>query len=127
MNGSTSSSQDDNPATPGAEDSPSGRFTIVPHWIMKMLSGNSNEMLVYLCLAYHSDEFGYSRPSHATIAAETGLSVSTVQRALKSLVEREGFRKESRMDVTRGQIPNGYHVPITRVPPGHSDRPPRSQ
>lgn len=96
-------------------------FTIVPDFIAEMLFGHGNERLVYDSLAFHSDERGYSWPSHALIARETGLSVTTVQRTLKKLMAREGFRQVRRTRSNRGQTANGYYIPIHR-PVGHGDR-----
>lgn len=92
---------------------PAARFIIVPHFMYESLRGN--EKLVYLSLAYHADERGYSWPSHATIAEESGLSVSTVQRTLRSLLDRKGFRKVKRTRKGRGQDSNGYFIPLYRT------------
>lgn len=99
--------------------SPRARFTIIPDFIAEMLT--PNELCVYRVLASHANEYGYSWPAHATIARESKLSMRTVQRALTTMMEREGFKQVRRASPGKGQTSNGYYVPLHRTVPGTSD------
>lgn len=98
----------------------------------------SAEIAVYVALTWRSSAEGSCWPSHPKLAEEAGLSVSTVQRALRSLRDKGLVSWTSRKIEGRGQISNVYRVevyappvtltggpPVTlTAPPGHTDRTP---
>lgn len=107
---------------------------------------------VLVILADAAGPEGYTWLSVPTIAKRTGLSVSSVRRALRYLEEAGAIRSAVRWDEVRGdRTSNAYWVDAVtlggeqladprdhpyaslfagdprRRPPGHSDRTPRSQ
>lgn len=56
----------------------------------------SRAVAVYLVLNEYADKEGYCFPSLKTIAQGTGLSKSTVKRAIKDLTETGFIQKEKR-------------------------------
>lgn len=66
---------------------------------------------VYMYLCDRADKGGESFPSHKTIAADLGLSVSTIKRALNNLVVAGCIEKKPRYrQQQRGQTSNLYRV-----------------
>jgi hypothetical protein len=91
-------------------------FVVMYHELRSFLKDFSpTEWMVLSCLALHSDSEGFSCPSIATIAAETGLSERTVVQATKSLSlgESRGYtvlRVEERHCKTGRRTSNGYVI-----------------
>lgn len=65
---------------------------------------------VYMYLCDRAGKDGESFPSHRTIAADLGLSVSTVKRAIKDLQQAGCIEKSPRYRQHRGQTSNLYKV-----------------
>jgi hypothetical protein len=91
-------------------------FVVMYHELRSFLKDFSpTEWMVLSCLALHSDSEGFSCPSIATIATETGLSERTVIQATKSLSlgESRGYtvlRVEERHCKTGRRTSNGYVI-----------------
>lgn len=91
-------------------------FVVMYHELRSFLKDFSpTEWMVLSCLALHSDSDGFSCPSIATIAAETGLSERTVIQATKSLSTpaTRGYtvlRVEERHCKTGRRTSNGYVI-----------------
>jgi len=86
-------------------------FTAVPNWLVMTQSVNATAKMVYLVLASHADREGFCWPSHQTIAAEAGVSVDTVQRALIAL------RGVGALSWTRSRTSNRYRVAVGHAGP----------
>lgn len=82
--------------------------------------------LVYVTLTSYSDAAGRSWPSHATIATDCGISVSSVQRGMKWLRDNGHLTWTAAASADGGQTSNRYtiHTPPVSVtdPPGPCDR-----
>ena len=89
-------------------------FIQVHHAILKHMHGfTASEWMVFTALALHMDQNGYCFPSLDGLSRSTGLSESTVRRALQSLVNvrLDGLRVLSvrfRHDKNGRQTSNGY-------------------
>lgn len=62
-------------------------WTAIPNWIARDPKISTNAKAVYMALSSRLGRDGVVIPKHATIAAEMGMSVSTVRRALHDLRE----------------------------------------
>lgn len=69
-------------------ESPVEGFAVIPNWIIRDQSIPRNIIAVYVVLTSHADRHGSCFPSLDLIAAESGLSKSTVQRTLNEMKER---------------------------------------
>lgn len=91
-------------------------FVVMYHELRSFLKDfTPTEWMVLSCLALHSDSDGFSCPSIATIAEETGLSERTVVQATKSLSTptTRGYtvlRIEERYCKTGRRTSNGYVI-----------------
>lgn len=91
-------------------------FVVLHHELRSRLKDFSpTEWMVLTCLALHADSEGFSCPSVAQIATETGLSERTVINATKSLSSGEirGYtvlRVDNRHSKTGRQTSNGYAI-----------------
>lgn len=92
-------------------------FTSLPNalWIADDLSANAK--LLYAALTFHSFQKGRAWPGQPTLAAETGLSDSSVRRALREL-EDYGVLET----VRRGQSKTNLYFLHPEVLIGQSDR-----
>lgn len=106
------------------------RFGIVPRAVA-YATVSVMAKAVYMILA----QFGQAFPTHKFIGDRLGVSVSTVQRALRELVTAGLVTVEHRFDANGAQRSSVYHLgAMTYAPPGHGrptppvthDRPPRS-
>ena len=70
----------------------------------------SRAKLVYKYLQDRADKDGKCWPAIKTIAKDTSLSVSTVKRGLKDLVEGGYVRKERRVRDNKGDTSNVYYL-----------------
>lgn len=62
-------------------------FAPVPNWIVRDTSISGNAKLVYMCLISRANRNQQTWPSHALIAKEAKVSVSSVKTALVELRE----------------------------------------
>lgn len=75
--------------------SDTGPFSIVPNWLIEVVSPTA--VVVYIKLSSYADnETLKCWPSHKEIAEGTGMSVSTVQRAIKELQENAALEVNTR-------------------------------
>ena len=70
----------------------------------------SRAKAVYIYLCDRADAEGVCFPSHRTIGADLGLSVSTVKRALADLEQAECIKKCARTLKRGGRTSNVYQV-----------------
>lgn len=111
-------------------------FGMVP----KALRGQTPYVIaVYAVLSMRWGSGSTAYPSHATLAEETGASVSTVKRALATLRDLGFIEWEPRSDGKGGRTSNLYRLTIghgvsldtpqvtVTDPPGQAELPPRSQ
>lgn len=101
-------------------------FGVIPNWLVRDTSISGAAKMVYVVLSSHAGVQGTTWLSHATIAAESGTSVSSVQRALSALVGLGLVKISPRRREDGGQTSNLYRIEA-HVPLGQSDRPPRSE
>jgi len=101
-------------------------FGVIPNWLVRDTSISGAAKMVYVVLSSHAGAQGTTWLSHATIAAESGTSVSSVQRALSALVGLGLVKVSPRRRDDGGQTSNLYRIEA-HVPPGQNDQPPRSE
>jgi hypothetical protein len=103
-------------------------FASVPRWIVNDEQISGNAKLVYLVLSSHSNEDGDVFPAHARIATLAGISVSSVQRALRELRERRVVDWDQQDREHGGRTSNLYQLATTRRKAvGQGDRGGRSE
>ena len=103
-----------------AEDSEDREgYAIIPRWLLYSSEVSPHAKLTYVTIQSHVNAHATAWPTRSTIAEESGMSDSTVKRAVGEL-ERLGV-----IEVRRRKLPNGrqtsnvYRVLITR--PGAVD------
>lgn len=106
-------------------------FAAVPSWLVEDESISGHAKITYLVLMSHHSEGGDVFPSHARIATLAGISVSSVQRALRELRDLGVVDWEQGDAKHGGRGSNSYLIRTTRprrkaVTLGQGDRPPRS-
>lgn len=84
-----------------------GNFCRVPMPLQAMRLPNSAPS-VFMALCYHADINGKCWPSRATLAAEVGVSIDTVDRAMKA-IEKAGLVRVTR----RGDTSNVYQLTVS--------------
>ena len=78
--------------------------------ILFMADLPSRAVTVYLCMKQYSNKHGQCFPSIKTLAKSSGLSVSTVKRAINDL-EKEGFiKKQNRFRSDGGKSSSIYSL-----------------
>ena len=70
----------------------------------------SRAKTVYIYLCDRADNDGLCFPAHRTIAADLGISVSTVKRAISDLEKAECLEKTARIYMKNGRRSNLYRV-----------------
>lgn len=91
-------------------------FGMVPTWLRGKVT--RNELCVYVALTWRLDADGTAFPSHALLAEDSGVSVSSVQRALNRLRELGVVDWEQRARPNDpGQTSNRYTVHVHRQQP----------
>ena len=75
-------------------------YGMIPRWLLYDESVSAHAKLVYVVLQSHSGKHGTSFPAIGTVARESGLSESSVRRAIKDLkdigvLERRGRRRRT--------------------------------
>jgi len=87
------------------------QFSIVPQFVWQ--GCQPSEVKVYCALASRVDwTTGVCWPSHQTIANDSGVSTSTVKRALKTLVAIGAVEVEHRRDPAGDLTTNLYRLPF---------------
>jgi hypothetical protein len=90
-------------------------FTLVPSRQAR-IGMPANQQVVYMWLCEHSDDNNQSFPSRKVLAYECGMSVDTLDRALKELVARGMIAKSGRYNANQ-QSSNLYEVLLTAEGP----------
>lgn len=85
-------------------------FTTIPNWMMRDTSISGHAKLVYLSLNSRTARVAASWPSHALIASECGISVTTVKAALNELKALGLVRWEKRIREDGGATSNMYYL-----------------
>lgn len=93
----------------------SGRsgVAVVPRWIVEDKGISGAAKLVYLTLSSRINRENVAWPSHRLMAAETGTSVSTVQRALVELRDLGVLTWRPRRRGDNGQTSNEYVLALS--------------
>lgn len=86
----------------------------IPRWLLYSADITANAKLVYVVIQSHVDDRGTAYPSRETIAAEAGLSVATVKRAVRELQQIGVVAAVPRRDRAGRQASNLYRVSTTR-------------
>jgi DNA-binding transcriptional MocR family regulator len=94
-------------------------FALIPLVWEKVCGDDATARLVLLWLTYRADNSGSCYPSLADIVGHTGLSRSTVQRALDRLVEadvvRLGEGVPRRANLGGRSKPHNFHLNLDRL------------
>jgi hypothetical protein len=91
-------------------------FVVLHHELLTCLKDfTASEWMVLTCLSLHADETGFSCPSIARIAEETGISSRLVSQCIKSLSTAATrayivLRVEQRHAISGRQTSNGYVI-----------------
>lgn len=101
-----------------------GPFAIVPIWIIKSASGSALSVYAILAARWADRDENTCFPSRSTIAEELGVSVKTVDRAVKELTEIGALEVSSRYNDDGYQTSNFYRLAMTE-PKGATDLTPR--
>lgn len=103
------------------EQEPQG-FAMIPNWLARSTSLSPAAKTLYVALSSRVGRTRVVWPSQERLVAETGLSESTLRRALRVL-ERAGL-VETRVEVTATGRRNSYvlHTSIQQGGSGHTDR-----
>jgi hypothetical protein len=94
--------------------SDTGPFAIVPVWLLRT-GLSSAALLIYTTLAgKYADREGRAWPRRRTLAEETGLSLDTVDRSVKELIEKGGLIKDRRWKDDGGSTSSVYTLCYAR-------------
>lgn len=85
-------------------------WTAIPNWIARDPRVSTNAKAVYMALSSRLGREGVVIPKHSTIAAEMGMSVSTVRRALRELRELGVLSWEPQHREDGSQSSNAYAI-----------------
>lgn len=89
--------------------SPQG-WASIPRWLLYSDKITPAAKLTYTVVQGHVDEYGKAWPSLNTIATKSGLSKSSVQRALRELTKAGLVQAEERRRKDGGQAANVYTI-----------------
>jgi hypothetical protein len=91
-------------------------WAAIPNWLLRDPDLSPYAKLLYVYLSSRADAHGVSYPSQGTIATETGMSVSTVKRCSKELIDRR-ILVVWPVSTAVGRR-NNYRLVIDRLPMG---------
>lgn len=91
-----------------------GGFASIPRWLQRSQAVSWRAKLVYLALSSRVGETGAAWPSHATIAAESSCSVTSVKRALAELRDLGVVSWSGRTRDDAGATSNVYRLSVSR-------------
>ena len=86
----------------------SGPFEMIPHWVLEVASANA--IRLYLILRRYAMNKDTCFPSRATLAEEMKVSLDTLDRAKKELIEMGAITVKGRATADGGQTSNEYTV-----------------
>lgn len=89
-------------------------FTMIYHDFMDSSILNGHEKWLYVVLKRFADSSGQCFPSIETLAEMSGMSVSSVKRAIQGLEEKHVLRKDQRFKEDGGKTSNLYTLYDTR-------------
>lgn len=95
-------------------------WSAIPNWVVWDESISGRAKLVYMCLNSRASRRGDSFPSHAKMAKESGLSVTTVKLALEELRSLGIVSWEKRSRPDGGQSSNMYFLTSMPLAPGRN-------
>lgn len=102
----------------------------IPRWIQRDPKVSWKAKAVYIAINSRIGEHGAAFPSHATIAEDCGVSITTVKQGIRELEDMGVLAKSSRFQETNGQTSNEYtlalHRPRAAVDPGRDTPTPRA-
>ena len=91
-------------------------FAMVPRWIIQHTGLTSGAVRVFACLADMAGRDRPAWPSHRTLAIKCNMSVSSVRRHIKELIEVRALQVQQRYKPNNeGQTSNIYTVIYTVV------------
>ena len=91
-------------------------FSMVPRWVIQHKGLTSGAVRVYACLADMAGRARPAWPSHRTLAIKCNMSVSSVRRHIKELIEVRALQVQQRYKPNNeGQNSNIYTVIYTVV------------
>ena len=91
-------------------------FSMVPRWVIQHKGLTSGAVRVYACLADMAGRDRPAWPSHRTLAIKCNMSVSSVRRHIKELIEVRALQVQQRYKPNNeGQTSNIYTVIYTVV------------
>lgn len=96
-------------------------FAMIPNWMVRDTTISGHAKLVYMALTSRTSRNNASWPSHALIAKECGVSVTTVKNALAELRELGLVTWSKRVRDDGGATSNMYYIrttPPEQEPPG---------
>lgn len=106
-------------------------MAVVPRWLQRDPNVSWQAKLVYLAINSRVGEHGAAFPSHATIAEDCGIGVTSVKKGIAELEKLGVLTKVNRFQDGGGQTSNEYALAIhrppvaTRPPSPHDDPPSR--
>ncbi len=85
-------------------------FAIIPRWLLQSTSVTAHAKMVYAVLTGFADQNGVCWPSHATIAEQAGVAVSTAKKALAELRDLGVLTWQMRERKDGGRSSNMYRI-----------------
>ena len=90
-----------------------GTFTTYPAELSRRLRLDPNEQVTLLWICHYTNQDGVCWPSLRALCSDTGMSLSTVRRAIGGLAERGVLRVTHRKDEQGGNSSNIYEVLVS--------------
>lgn len=90
----------------------------IPRWLLYSDKLTPHAKLIYVVVNSHANASGEAWPSHKRLAAESGLSVSSTQRALRELVALSLVTVEERRRRDGGRAASRYRIAAFLPDPG---------
>lgn len=101
------------------EDQPQHEaFAVIPQWIVRDQTISGHAKVVYISLTSRTSRNNRSWPSHALLAKEAGVGVTTIKTALNELKALGLVRWEKRTRDDGGATSNMYFIETTQYRPG---------
>lgn len=102
----------------------SGRFTILPSWVVDDRRLTPSPLLVLLALGTHSNKEGWCFVKRQTIGDRIGMSAGAVTNHLRTLADLGYLEITQQTRPDGGQRENGYRIIFDTPPPGLELDPP---
>ena len=98
-------------------------FAAIPNWVVRETGVSGHAKLVYICLASRASRDGTTWPSHALIAKEARIGVTSVKAALAELKKLGLVSWERRTSPDGASTSNLYTLYSTAPPSRHTTTP----